>query len=361
MYITAVREEGRLPAIQRFSDAIAAHAGLSPGTLRLTDWHEVLSSALDVTVRSKTPLLVIDELPYLLQHSSEIPGVLQQLYDERQRGTGAGPGPRVILCGSAVSVMHELLSGTKPLRGRAVVDLRLGAFDYRAARKFWQIDDPLTALQVHAVPGGAPGYRPVTARPHPNDGFAAWLSRTLLNPGRAVYSRTETEYLLREDPRITHYTLYYDILTAIAQGATTPTKIGAALERRRNAVTHPLDVLESTGYIRREQDILRPRHPVIRFNQLITLPQAATVEQGFAEQAWQAAAPPSTPRSSARTSRSSPVPSPAATPTPCSPAVCPARSVPPRSPTRRPAPSTRSTSSPSPRVSVRRRRALGSP
>lgn len=79
------------PAIQRFSDTIAAHAGLRPGTLRLADWREVLSNALDVTARSQTPLLVIDELPYLLQHSPEIPGLLQQLYDERQRGTGAGP------------------------------------------------------------------------------------------------------------------------------------------------------------------------------------------------------------------------------------------------------------------------------
>lgn len=135
-------------------------------------------------------------------------------------------------------------------------------------------------------------------RPHPDDGFAAWLTRTLLDPGRAVYSRTETEYLLREDPRITQHTLYYGILTAIARGASTPTKVGAALERQRSAVTYPLDVLESTGYIQREQEILRPCHPVItlagpviRFNQIITLPQAATVAQGFAEQAWQVAAP----------------------------------------------------------------------
>jgi hypothetical protein len=149
---------------------------------------------------------------------------------------------------------------------------------------------------VHAVLGGAPGYQPIAARPSPNESFDRWLTSTLLDPGRAVYSRTETEYLLREDPRITQHTLYYDILTAIAQGATTPTKIGAALGRQRNAVSHPLDVLESTGYIRCEQDILRPRHPiitltdpVIRFNQLITLPQAAMIEQGFAEQAWQAA------------------------------------------------------------------------
>ncbi|MER5218933.1 AAA family ATPase [Streptomyces flaveus] len=297
LYITAIREEGRLLALQRFSEAIAAHAGLRPGTLDLADWREVLTNALDVTARrAETPLLIIDELPYLLQHSPELPGLIQQLFDEHQRGEGTGA--RIILCGSAMSVMHELLSGTKPLRGRAVIDLRLGAFDYRTSRDFWQIEDPVTALHVHAVLGGAPGYRLLTGPASPDDGFDTWVANTLLNPGRAIYSRTETEYLLREDPRITQHTLYYDILTAIARGATTPTKIGAALGRQRNAVAHPLDILESTGYIHREQDLLRPRHPVItladpviRFNQLITLPQAAAVEQGFAEQVWKASTP----------------------------------------------------------------------
>jgi hypothetical protein len=303
LYITAVREEGRLPALRRFSEAIAAHAGLWPGTLRLADWREVLTNALDVVARqARIPLLVIDEVPYLLQHSPEVPGIIQQLYDETQGGPGrsgeAGPGPRLILCGSAMSVMHELLSGTKPLRGRAVVDLRLGAFNYRTSREFWGIEDLFTAVRVHAVLGGAPGYQPIASRPAPADDFVRWLTSTVLEPGRAVYSRTETEYLLREDPRITQHTLYYDILTAIAQGASTPTKIGAALARQRNAVTHPLSVLESTGYLQREQDVLRTRHPVItltdpvvRFNQLVTLPQASAIEEGFAEQAWQASVP----------------------------------------------------------------------
>jgi hypothetical protein len=58
---------GRLPAIQRFSDAVAVHAGLRPGGLHLNDWRDVLSSAFDVTGRSARPLLVSDELPYLLQ------------------------------------------------------------------------------------------------------------------------------------------------------------------------------------------------------------------------------------------------------------------------------------------------------
>ncbi|MFC9843863.1 hypothetical protein ACFWFF_36320 [Streptomyces sp. NPDC060223] len=57
--------------------------------------------------------------------------------------------------------MSELMSGTKPLRGRAVLDLRLPAFDHRTARTHWGIGDTPVALQVDAALGGVPGYRPL--------------------------------------------------------------------------------------------------------------------------------------------------------------------------------------------------------
>ncbi|GAA1702049.1 hypothetical protein GCM10009765_59460 [Fodinicola feengrottensis] len=120
----------------------------------------------------------------------------------------------------------------------------------------------------------------------------------MLDPGRALYSRVEAEFLLREDPRITHRTLYYDLLSAVAQGASTPSKIGAMLEKQRSAVAAPLDVLESTGYLRKEQDLLKGRSPVItvadpviRFNQLITLPMVDLIEHGRAQVAWQDSKP----------------------------------------------------------------------
>ncbi|GAA1004175.1 ATPase AAA [Acrocarpospora pleiomorpha] len=299
LYLTAVQEEGRVPALRRFTEAIAAHAGLPAGALRLTDWREVLTTALEVAGRAEgAPLVVIDELPYLMQHSPEVPGFLQLLYDQSQ--AGQGPGGRIILCGSAMSVMSELLTGTKPLRGRAVIDLRLGAFDYRTSRRHWGIEDLATALRVDAVLGGAPGYRPLAPVPAPQDArqFGPWVCRTVLDPGLALYSRVEAEFLLREDPRITHRTLYYDLLSAVSQGASTPSKIGAILERPRASVVPPLDVLESTGYLRKSQDLLKARNPVItvvdpiiRFNQLITLPFADEIERGRATQVWAGSQP----------------------------------------------------------------------
>lgn len=299
LYLTAVQEEGRVPALRRFSEAIAAHAGVRPGALRLDGWQDVLTTALNVVNQAAgAPLLVIDELPYLLPHSPEVPGFLQLLYDQSQ--ARKAPGGRIILCGSAMSVMNELLSGTKPLRGRAVLDIRLPAFDYRTARTHWGVADPTTALLVDAVLGGAPGYRPLAPAPSPQTTheFDDWVPRALLDPGRALYSRVEAEFLLREDPRITQRTVYYDLLSAVAQGASTPSKIGAVLERQRSAMVAPLEVLESTGYLRKEQDLLKARNPVItvadpviRFNQLITLPLVDLVEHGRGGQAWQESRP----------------------------------------------------------------------
>jgi uncharacterized protein len=299
LYLTAVQEEGRVLALQRFSEAIAGHAGVPARALRLGGWEEVLSTALDVVNRIPgAALLVIDELPYLLQHSPEIPGLLQLLYDRSQ--SGKAPSGRIVLCGSAMSVMSALLSGTKPLRGRAVLDLRLPAFDYRTARTHWQVADPETAFLIDACLGGAAGYRPLApaASPQSTAEFDDWVARTLLDPGRALYSRVEAEFLLREDPRITHRTLYYDLLSAVAQGASTPTRIGGLLQRQRSAVVGPLQVLESTGYLRKEQDLLKSRNPVItvadpviRFNQLITLPLVDMVEHGRAREAWRESRP----------------------------------------------------------------------
>jgi AAA+ ATPase superfamily predicted ATPase len=302
LYLTAVEEDGRASALRRFSAAVAAHSGLPASAVAMDDWEPLLRAALTVAQRTSraTPLVVIDELPYLLRHSPEIPGLLQRLYDESQFGQPDAPGGRLILCGSAMSVMSELLSDTKPLRGRAVLDLRLAAFDYRDARRMWQIEDTYAALLVHSVLGGAPGYRALADAPvpHGESDFPAWVQRTVLDPALALYSRAETEYLLREDPRITHRSLYYDILGAMASGASTAGSIGSLLGRERGAMTHPLDVLESTGYVTRSEDILRPRKPtltltdpIVRFNQLITLPYVPLIEDGRAADAWSESRP----------------------------------------------------------------------
>ena len=108
----------------------------------------------------------------------------------------------MILCGSAMSVMHELLFGTKPLRGRVVLDMRLGPFDHRQAAELWGIEDPEIAFRLHAVLGGGPGYHRLVqdAPPGGVPGFGAWVVDNLFDIDLGLFTRNETEFLLREDP-----------------------------------------------------------------------------------------------------------------------------------------------------------------
>jgi hypothetical protein len=58
---------------------------------------------------------VLDEFPYLLTHSPELASVLQRAIDRSRDG---GPRVRLVLCGSALSIMARLLTGGQALRGR---------------------------------------------------------------------------------------------------------------------------------------------------------------------------------------------------------------------------------------------------
>ncbi|MEV4171619.1 ATP-binding protein [Nonomuraea sp. NPDC049709] len=302
LYVSAVAEEGVVAARRRLAAEIARYAGV-PGEL-ITDagWESLLATAIELTSGrgGKAPgVLVIDELPYWMAHSPELPGLLQLLYDQSQAGQGV-PGGRVIVCGSAMSVMNELLSGTKALRGRAALDLRLQPFDVRTTARHWEIDDPATALRVHAILGGSPGYRSLANVPPPRTvaDVDDWVPGTVLDPRQALFSGSEAEYLLREDPKFTGSALHYAIINAVANGATSPAKIGGLLEQPRTSLTRPIDGLVSAGYLRYDTDPLWERRPVItvvdpivRFHNLITVPQRDLVDTGQAAEAWRRSRP----------------------------------------------------------------------
>jgi len=86
-----------------------------------------------------------------------------------------------------------------------------GPFDFRLARDYWGIDDPQVAFLVDAVLGGTAGYKPlITGTPPATaDGLLDWLAGNALNPAHALFD--ETDYLLREDPRIRDKALYNSV------------------------------------------------------------------------------------------------------------------------------------------------------
>jgi hypothetical protein len=294
------QEEEPLPALQRFADAVAAGRGLASGQLRFRDWDEGLRTALRPLPTAggrAAPLLVLDELPYLLAHplGAQIPSALQALVDE-SRDVPESLSGRVILCGSALAVMSDLLSGAKALRGRAELDLLLKPFDYRTSASYYGIEDTDTAFRTHAYFGGTPGYRDLLggASPQTRSDLDELLLSTVFNPSHALFG--EAGYLLREDPRIQDRALYLSVLGAVAAGATTPSKVAAAIGRDQRSLHHPLDVLITSGFLVKAEDLLLQRRPVlrladpvVRLHQLVTVPRLAAFEERKAATAWKAA------------------------------------------------------------------------
>lgn len=282
-------EEQRVPALAHFAEAGASFAGLPEWAAgRFGDWGSAFRA---VAEQAAGRPIVIDEFPYLLRESPELPSVIQAAYDGAR--SRRHPAFHLVLCGSALSVMTKLLAGQQALRGRAVLDMPVLAFDYRQARTFWRIADPAVAFIVHAVLGGPPGYRELLegAVPATLIELEDWLAAGVLNPSHALFR--EAEYLLSEDPSLVDRALYRSIIAVIARGEATRRGVGNVLGRPDTALDHPLNQLERAQFIVRDNDLLRPNRPLLRvadpllrFHFVVLRPDIARFEARQTHEAW---------------------------------------------------------------------------
>jgi uncharacterized protein len=285
--LVSCADEERQPALQHFADDLGRHHGVTLGAP--PDWAAAIDQATQGPLA--VPLLVIDELPYLLGHSPEIESVLQHAVD-RARDTD---GSRIVLCGSSMSVMGSLLDGGRPLNRRADVELMLQPFDYRTAARFWDIDDPHLAFRMHAILGGSPGYRALADdRPDHFDDLAPWIITSVMNPSRALYH--EDTYLLSEDTRLVDKAIYGTILRTIASGEHKPSRIGGRIGRPQTSLSHSLGVLVRAGFVVNDSGILSEQDPqyritdeIIRFLRACVEPWRPVIEDGRRAEAWASA------------------------------------------------------------------------
>lgn len=290
-------------SLSRFADSLAAWYGVPAGAFSFDGWESALNTAAELmAARMRTApnatapvLLVIDEFPYLAHESPGLASIVQGLYDRIGPGaTGSAPALKLILCGSAISVMSDLLSGTKALRGRGALELRIRPFSYRDAREYWGIENLEAAFQHNAFVGGTPGYRELAPDPRfPEDPttIGQWLARNVLRPSVPLFN--EAERVVHEDPRIRDSAAYGSILAAVAAGESSPTKIGGLLGRPATSLNHQLGMLEAAGFIQRRQDLLLERRPVItiadpivRLHHLMIEPYLGDLEAGRAARVW---------------------------------------------------------------------------
>ncbi|MEU9190635.1 ATP-binding protein [Streptomyces sp. NPDC048484] len=295
-------------SLRQFSAALAEHAG-SPVAFSFGTWDDAISYLFGLAdpgtrgggASGGAPpgapfLVVIDEFPYLAKVAPELPSLIQREIDRFQ---GQESRMRLLLCGSAMSVMGGLLASTAPLRGRAQLELIVRPFGYRAAADFWGVaGDPALAARLHAVVGGTPAYRrqflsddvPATAAD-----FDDWICRTVLSPLSPLFR--EARYLLAEEAEIRDTALYHSVLAAVAEGNTTRGGIAGYIGRKSVDISHPLNVLEDSHLLAREADVFRAGksqyrivEPLINFYEAVMRPSWARLESGQAAEVWGRAA-----------------------------------------------------------------------
>ncbi|MFC1407939.1 ATP-binding protein [Streptacidiphilus sp. N1-12] len=281
-------------SLRQLGAALAGHAG-SRVPFSFATWDDAVSYLFDLAApdRGGAPLLVVlDEFPYLAKAAPELPSLIQREMDRYQ----AEPSRmRLLLCGSAMSVMGGLLASTAPLRGRAQLELIVQPFGYRSAAEFWGVaDSPELAARLHAVLGGTPAYRRQFLAedvPESLDDFDDWLCRTVLSPLSPLFR--EARYLLAEEADIRDTALYHSVLAAVAEGNATRGGIAGYIGRKAVDISHPLNVLEDSRLLEREADVFRAgkshyriTEPLINFYEAVMRPAWARLEIGQAREVW---------------------------------------------------------------------------
>lgn len=280
---------------QNLADIGAAYAAFKdlrqPVVFR--DWREAINELVRFGEEHATPV-VIDEFPYLVSATPALPSYLQQALSPRghaKRNTQT----RIILCGSALTTMSQLLSGSAPLRGRATMELVVRPFPFRDAAAFWDVGhDPLLAFRLNALVGGTPAYLEMSggAVPKASADLDKWVQQRLLNPASAMFR--EGGLLLREEPSIADPTSYAAVLAALASGRYRRSEIAAALGRPSSSLPHLLSGLRDIGLIEAIDDALREKRsvfqiaePLVRLHQLIVARHEPELIAGRAARVWQ--------------------------------------------------------------------------
>lgn len=288
LYFPAL-EETESVSLRSFSSALVRQGIAVDRPFR--DWADAIRLVLSA-VRDQPLAVVIDEFPFLVKSSPSLPSVIQR--ELGPGGAGRDSMARLLLCGSAMSVMGGLLAGQAPLRGRASLEMLVRPFTYRDAAAFWGADDPKLAALLHSVVGGTPAYRREFVAfdaPDGPDDFDSWVIRTVLSPQSPLFR--EARYLLAEETDIRDPALYHSVLGAIAAGHRTNGGIANFVGRKSADLTHPLNVLEDCSLITRSPDVFRRgrwtyevTEPLINFYEAVMRPDWFRLEAGQSEGVW---------------------------------------------------------------------------
>ena len=236
VYFLADRSEGQYQRI--LLAKVSAQVFPDFDKLTYPDWESLFRAVNYRTDKRFT--LCLDEFPYLVEQSPELPSVLQKLVDEKQLKYN------LVLCGSSQNMMYGLfLDSTAPLYGRADEIMRLTPIRLPYIQEALRLD-AVSAIEEYAVWGGVPRYWELRESRNSLDD-ALW--HNILSVNGTLYE--EPVKLFQDDVKDIVKTS--TIMSYIGSGANRLSEIATRCDEPATNLSRPLKKLINLGFL--EKDI----------------------------------------------------------------------------------------------------------
>ena len=159
-------------------------------------------------------VLIFDEFPYAVESDPSLPSHVQVLWDHQLKDKPV----MLLLAGSHIGMMVDLMSSQAPLFGRFTARLPVEPLPFAALAEFFPHYAAAERVATYAVLGGVPAYLEQFDPEHNlNDNIRRHLFR------RTGMFRSEPELLINDLVRETRN--YEATLRAVASGARTPAEM----------------------------------------------------------------------------------------------------------------------------------------
>jgi uncharacterized protein len=287
VYWIARRES---PEAVRYSMARAFWRGMGRRDAPRFDNWETQYEEMALLLGDQPSIIIFDEFPYAVESDPSLPSHLQAAWDHLFQDKPV----ILVLAGSHIGMMVDLLGYQAPLYGRFTAQLPMGPLPYAALTDFHPNYTAAERVAVYAVLGGIPGY---LKRFKSNRSVGANIRQQLMR--KVGLFRSEPAVLLGDLVREPKN--YEQVLKAIAKGKHTLSEIALEANLSTTHVPPYLKRLIEMHLVERRIPATIPpkqrqtnkrsryylRDPYLRFYFRFIEPELETIEFGEVDLLWQ--------------------------------------------------------------------------
>lgn len=246
------------------------------GLADFSGWEELLKMLN--TLADKSFTLCLDEFPYIVRHSPELPSIIQRLIDSHVLKYN------IVVCGSSQRMMQNMiLSQSEPLFGRADAIIDVQPIPIAYLQEGLGLNGVAT-VEEFSVWGGVPRYWELREE---YSSLTEAISRTMLSPTAVLYD--EPKRLFLDDMTATVQS--ESLLSVVAGGAHRLSEIASRMGRDATSLSAPIDRLISMNYLRREipfgenhknskRSIYQINDPMVDFYYTFIIPNLSGIGRG---------------------------------------------------------------------------------